>query len=150
MGEPSRSFRKRIFPALTGPGYGAAIRLLWETSRPLSLAVAGYAVAASVLPNLVLVAAGRLVGDIPAAARGGLRSPAGHSLIEALTVTGIAYAAALLLGPAQSALSSVVKWRLVYRPRCSSGTWPRGNWPASRARLRYLSRTGSLRSGWPI
>ena len=97
MGEPGRSFGKRIFPALTGPGYGAAIRLLWETSRPLSLAVAGYAAAASVLPNLVLIAAGRLVGDI-LAARGGLRSPAGHSLIEALTVTGIAYAAALLLG----------------------------------------------------
>ncbi len=36
-------------------------------------------------------------------------------MIEALTVTGIAYAAALLLGPVQSALSSVVKWRLVYR-----------------------------------
>ena len=98
MGEPGRSFGKRIFPALTGPGYGSAIRLLWETSRPLSLAVATYAVAASVLPNLILIAAGRLVGDIPAAARGGLRSPAGHSLIEALTVTGIAYAAALLLG----------------------------------------------------
>jgi hypothetical protein len=98
VGEPGRNFRTRIFPALTGPGYGAAIRLLWETSVPLSLAVATYAVAASVLPNLVLIAAGRLVGDIPAAARGGLRSPAGHSLIEALTVTGIAYAAALLLG----------------------------------------------------
>jgi len=115
VGEPGRNFRIRIFPALTGPGYGAAIRLLWETSGPLSLAVAGYAFAASVLPNLVLIAAGRLVGDIPAAARDGLRSPAGHSLIEALTVTGIAYAAALLLGPVQSALSSVVKWRLVYR-----------------------------------
>lgn len=115
MGERGKNVRKRIFPALTGPGYGSAIRLLWETSRPLSLAVAGYAAAASVLPNLVLIAAGRLVGDIPAAARGGLRSQAGHSLIEALTVTGIAYAAALLLGPVQSALSSVVKWRLVYR-----------------------------------
>ena len=115
MGQRSRNFRKRILPALTGPGYGSAIRLLWETSRPLSLAVASYAAAASVLPNLVLIAAGRLVGDIPAAARGGLRSQAGHSLIEALTVTGIAYAAALLLGPVQSALSSVVKWRLVYR-----------------------------------
>jgi hypothetical protein len=113
--ERGRNFRKRIFPALTGPGYGAAIRLLWETSRPLSLAVASYAAAASVLPNLVLIAAGRLVGDIPAAARGGLRSQAGHGLIEALTVTGIAYAAALVLGPVQSALSSVVKWRLVYR-----------------------------------
>jgi len=114
VGERGRNFRTRIFPALAGPGYGSAIRLLWETSRPLSLAVAGYAAAASVLPNLVLIAAGRLVGDI-LAARGGLRSPTGHRLIEALTVTGIAFTAALLLGPVQSALSSVVKWRLVYR-----------------------------------
>jgi len=77
--------------------------------------VAGYAIAASVLPNLVLIAAGRLVGDIPAAASGGLASAAGHRLILALAATGIFYAAALVLGPVQSALSSVVKWRLVYR-----------------------------------
>jgi ATP-binding cassette, subfamily B, bacterial len=77
--------------------------------------VAGYAIAASVLPNLVLIAAGRLVGDIPSAARDGLGSAAGHRLVFALAVTGIFYAAALVLGPVQSALSSVVKWRLVYR-----------------------------------
>jgi ATP-binding cassette, subfamily B, bacterial len=96
------------------PGYGAAVRLLWETSRPLSFAVALYTVAASVLPNVVLIAAGHLVGEVPAAARDGLSSPAGDRLIGALAVTGVAYAAALLLGPVQSALSSVVKWRLVY------------------------------------
>jgi ATP-binding cassette, subfamily B, bacterial len=96
------------------PGYGAAVRLLWETSRPLSVAVALYTAAASVLPNVVLVAAGRLVGTVPAAARAGLSSPAGDRLIGALAITGVAYAAALLLGPMQSALASVVKWRLVY------------------------------------
>ena len=47
---------------------------MWETSRPLSFAVAAYAIAASVLPNLVLIAAGHLVGEIPAAARDGLSS----------------------------------------------------------------------------
>lgn len=67
------------------------------------------------MPNLVLIAAGHLVGDVPAAARGGLDSAAGHRLIGALAVTGAAYAAALLLGPVQSALSSVVKWRIIYR-----------------------------------
>lgn len=98
----------------TQPGYGAAIRLVWETSRPLSFAVALYTVASSVLPNVVLVAAGHLVGDVPAAARDGLSSPAGDRMIGALAVTGLAYAAVLLLGPMQSALSSVVKWRLIY------------------------------------
>jgi ATP-binding cassette, subfamily B, bacterial len=105
----------RLFRALAGPGYGAAVRLLWETSRPLAVAVAAYAAAASLLPNLVLISAGRVVGDIPASARYGMSSAAGHRLVAALAVTGAAYAAALLLGPAQSALSSVVKWRLIYR-----------------------------------
>jgi ATP-binding cassette, subfamily B, bacterial len=99
----------------SGPGYGAVVRLMWETSRPLSFAVAGYAVAASIMPNLVLIAAGHLVGSIPAAARHGLSSPAGHGLVLSLALTGGAYAVALVLGPVQSALSSVVKWRLVYR-----------------------------------
>jgi ATP-binding cassette, subfamily B, bacterial len=66
------------------------------------------------IANVVLVAAGRLVGDVPAAARDGLSSPAGDRMIGALAITGLAYAAALLLGPMQSALSSVVKWRLIY------------------------------------
>jgi ATP-binding cassette, subfamily B, bacterial len=115
MDKPVRTDRRRLFRALAGPGYGAAVRLLWETSRPLAVAVAAYAATASALPNLVLIAAGRVVGDIPASARDGMSSAAGHRLIAALAAAGAAYAAALLLGPAQSALSSVVKWRLIYR-----------------------------------
>ena len=48
-----------------GAGYGAAVRLMWETSHPLSFAVAGYAIAASIMPNLVLIAAGHLAGNTP-------------------------------------------------------------------------------------
>jgi ATP-binding cassette subfamily B protein len=111
----ARNVRARLLPAANGPGYGGAVRLLWETSRPLSLAIACYAIASAILPNLVLITAGRLVGDIPAAARAGLGSAAGHRLTGALVVTGIAYAASLVLGPIQTALASVTKWRLVYR-----------------------------------
>ena len=76
MSEPVKIFRKRLMRAMTGPGYGAAVRLLWETSRPLSAAVAGYAIAAAVVPNLVLIAAGHLVGTIPPRpAAGWLRRP---------------------------------------------------------------------------
>jgi ATP-binding cassette, subfamily B, bacterial len=105
----------RLLAALAGPGSGAAVRLLWDTSPVLTCGVAAYAVAASILPNLVLIAAGRVVGDIPASARSGMDSAAGHRLLVALGLAGAAYAAALLLGPVQSALSSVVKWRLIYR-----------------------------------
>jgi ATP-binding cassette subfamily B protein len=104
-----------LLAGISGPGYGAAVTLLWETSRALTFAAALYSMAAAALPNLVLVAAGRLVGEIPGAARDGLASSAGHRLIAALAVTGGAYTAALLLGPVQSALSSVVKWRLIYQ-----------------------------------
>jgi len=114
VGEPGRKFRARLVPALAGHGYGAAVRLLWEASRPLTFAVAAYAAAASVLPVLVLIAAGHVVGAVPAAAASGLHSAAGHRLIAALAITGGAYAAALLLGPVQTALASVVKWRLIY------------------------------------
>jgi ATP-binding cassette, subfamily B, bacterial len=115
VGEPGRSLRTRLLSSLAGHGYGAAVRLLWETSRPLAIAVAAYAAAASVLPNLVLIAAGHVVGAIPAAAAGGMQSAAGRRLIDALAITGAAYAGALLLGPVQTSLASVVKWRLVYR-----------------------------------
>ena len=97
-----------------GPGYGDVVRVLWESSRPLFFAVCVYTVAASVLPVLVLVAAGHLIGDIPAAARDGLGSPAGHHLLLLLGLTGAAYAGELVLGPVQSGLSSTVKWRIVY------------------------------------
>jgi ATP-binding cassette subfamily B protein len=100
----------------SGPGYGDVVRVLWESSRGLFLAVCAYTVAASLLPNLVLIAAGRLVGAIPAAAAadGGLGSPAGHHVLTLLGLTGAAYTAALALGPLQSGLSSAVKWRVVY------------------------------------
>lgn len=114
MGKLGRNFRTRLLSSLAGPGYGAAVRLLWETSRPLAVAVAAYAAAASVLPNLVLIAAGHVVGAVPAAAVGGLGSAAGRRLIAALAFTGVAYAGTLLLGPVQTSLGSVVKWRLVY------------------------------------
>jgi ATP-binding cassette, subfamily B, bacterial len=114
VGEPERNLRTRLLRSLGGHGYGAAVRLLWETSRPLAVAVAAYAAAASVLPNLVLIAAGHVVGAIPAAAASGLHTAAGHRLIAALAIMGAAYAGALLLGPVQTSLGSVVKWRLVY------------------------------------
>jgi ATP-binding cassette subfamily B protein len=98
----------------SGPGYGDAVRILWDTSRLLSAAVAAYMVAASLLPNLVWIFAGRLVGDVPAATRSGLSSPAGHHMFVMLGLAGLGYAAALVLGPIQSALSSTVKWRIVY------------------------------------
>ncbi len=73
---PWHIFRKWLFwlfpgqGAKAGAGYGAAVRLMWETSHPLSFAVAGYAIAASIMPNLVLIAAGAARRSHLRAARG--------------------------------------------------------------------------------
>ena len=65
------------------------------------------------LPNLTLIAMGRATGRIPAAARDGLSSAAGHSLLVALAFAGVCYGLSLLRGPAEDALSSVVRARMV-------------------------------------
>lgn len=98
-----------------GPGYGDAVRVLWESSHWLFYAVCAFTVASSVLPVLVLVAAGHMVGTIPTVARDGLGSAAGHHMLLLLGLSGAAYAGQLVLGPLQSGLSSTVKWHIVYR-----------------------------------
>ncbi len=90
-----------------------AIRLLTSVSPALTWTVAGFIVAEAVLPNLTLIAMGHATGRIPAAARDGLGSAAGHSLLTALALAGVCYGLSLLRGPAEDALSSVVRARMV-------------------------------------
>lgn len=53
LGGRGKILRTWLFSGDAGAGYGAAVRLMWETSHPLSFAVAGYAIAAPIMPNLV-------------------------------------------------------------------------------------------------
>jgi ATP-binding cassette subfamily B protein len=69
-------------------------------------------VANAVLPILVLVALGLVIGDLPAAIRQGMSSAGGHRLELALAFTCVAYLANLLLGPYQDILTLVVRTRL--------------------------------------
>ena len=89
-----------------------AMRLLTAASAGLTWAVAAFAVGEAVLPNLTLVAMGRATGRIPAAAHDGLGSPAGRGLLAALAIAGVCYGVSLLRGPAQDALSAVVRARM--------------------------------------
>jgi ATP-binding cassette subfamily B protein len=89
-----------------------ALKLLASVSPGLPAAVAAFVVAEAVLPNLTLIAMGRATGRIPAAARDGLASPAGHALLVALVVAGVCYGLSLVRGPAQDALSAVVRARM--------------------------------------
>ena len=90
-----------------------ALRLLTSVSPALTWTVGAFVVAESVLPNLTLIAMGRATGRIPSAARDGLSSAAGHSLLIALAIAGVCYGLSLLRGPAEDALSSVVRARMV-------------------------------------
>ncbi len=90
-----------------------ALRLLASVGPGLLWTVAAFVVAEAVLPNLTLIAMGRATGRIPAAARDGLGSGAGHSLLIALAIAGVCYGLSLLRGPAQDALSALVRARMV-------------------------------------
>ena len=87
-------------------------RLLWESSRTLSLAVLAWAAADAVDGPLVVTALGVVVGAIPAAVAGGLSSPAGHRLIAALIIAALLYTASLVLDPIGGALSTVAYQRI--------------------------------------
>jgi ATP-binding cassette subfamily B protein len=95
-----------------------AVRLLVGTCPGLAVAVGLLAVATAVLPNAVVVAMGVAVGQLPAAARLGLGSSAGHRMVAWLVAAGVAYAASLLTGPYQDWLSTVVKARLTDAVQC--------------------------------
>lgn len=115
---PARSFRSphgfvsAIRAGIATSGRLRAVRLLFETSKGWSLAVAGLMVANAVLPILVLVALGLVIGDLPAAIRQGIGSAAGHRLELALVFTCVAYLANLLLGPYQDIVTFIVRGRL--------------------------------------
>ncbi len=90
------------------------VRLLLASGKGWTAAVVLFVAASAIVPNLVLVSVGFMVGQVPAATRDGLSSPAGHALLIGLAVAGGAYAVAVLLGPIQTAMSTALKWRLIY------------------------------------
>ncbi|MBO0868301.1 MAG: ATP-binding cassette domain-containing protein [Micromonosporaceae bacterium] len=89
-----------------------ALRLLVHASPALALAAGGFVLAEAVLPNLTLVAMGRVTGEIPAAVRSGLGSVAGHRLEWTLGIAGLLYAVFMLRGPVQDVLNAVVRARM--------------------------------------
>ena len=82
------------------------MRLLWETSPGLAVALAAFALADGVLPNLAWVGLGASTGRIPAAVTGGLGSAAGRALLVSLAIGTGAYALSLMRTPAENLLES--------------------------------------------
>ncbi len=90
-------------------------RLLWESSRVLSVAVLAWAAADAIDGPLVIGALGVVVGLIPNAVAHGISSADGHRLIGALIVAALLYAASLVLDPIGGALSTVARQRITDR-----------------------------------
>ena len=104
----------RLRQARASSGRLMAIRLLADSGKGLTAAVALWTLASAALPNATLVAMGAVVGRVPGAAQHGLDSADGHRLLAALAVAVAFFAGTLLLGPVQGGLSSVVKARLTF------------------------------------
>jgi ATP-binding cassette subfamily B protein len=101
--------RGRVRALLARGGVSArwrVVRLLWETSRGLAVALAAFALADGVLPNLAWVGLGASTGRIPAAVTDGLDSAAGRALLVSLAVGTGAYALSLMRTPAEDLLES--------------------------------------------
>jgi ATP-binding cassette subfamily B protein len=87
-------------------------RLLWASSKTLSVAVLAWAAVDVFDGPLVVAALGYVVGAIPAAIEGGMSSAAGGRLITALVVAALLYAASLILDPVGGALSTAARQRI--------------------------------------
>jgi ATP-binding cassette subfamily B protein len=92
----------------------AVVRLLWDTSKPLTLGFTVDLLATAILPNVVIVAMGAMVGHIPPVVRNGLHSPAGRSLAAWFVVVAVTFALSMLTSPLHAALASATKVRLTY------------------------------------
>ena len=91
-----------------------AIRLLWQTSPSLALLLALDVVLGAVLPLLVLVSMGAMVGRLPAAVADGWSSPAGDALTTSLVLVALAFLASMLTAPYHEWLAAAIKIRLTY------------------------------------
>ena len=107
-----RPLAKSALAKVAASGRLRAIRLLFETSKGWTMAVALLVVANAVLPNFVLIALGAAIGDLPAAIRQGMGSAAGHRLELSLLLAGAAYLVNLLLDPFQDVIRLAVRGRL--------------------------------------
>ena len=110
--KPSR--RARLWSLLRGrPANGReAWGLLWGASRVLSVAVIAWTVANALLPTLVVLSLGAVVGAIPGTVEHGLSSPQGEDLVVDLILTAAVYALSLIADPVGNALGTAARTRI--------------------------------------
>ena len=91
-----------------------AVRLLAEIKPWAVVVLAVWIVFNAIIPNAMRVATGVMVGQIPAAARDGLHSPAGHRLVTWFLIATGTFALSLVSGPVFDTLATAIKTRMTY------------------------------------
>ncbi|HEY3872762.1 MAG TPA: ABC transporter ATP-binding protein [Actinocrinis sp.] len=86
--------------------------LLWGASRPLSAAVVAWTLANAVIPTLVVVCLGAVVGAIPGTVEHGISAPQGRDLIIDLVITAVVYAFSLVTDSVGNALGTAARSRI--------------------------------------
>jgi len=89
-----------------------AWRLLWRSSRVLAITTVAWVIATAVMPALVVVALGVVVGDLPGAVVHGLDSADGRRLIIALVLAAVTYGVSLIVDPIGAAIGTAAKVRI--------------------------------------
>jgi len=87
-------------------------RLLWASSKPLSIAVLAWAALDTFDGPFVVASLGYVVGAVPDAIKDGMSSAAGDRLIAALVIAALLYAASLILDPIGAALGTAASQRI--------------------------------------
>jgi ATP-binding cassette subfamily B protein len=107
-----------------GGGIRLVLRLRWallrelvRASRPLTILLVATIFIPALFGGIFIVATGTIVGAIPAAARHGIGSAAGRTIVTGLIVAVICYAVQMTLTPLRSTLSGVLGRRIEGRLR---------------------------------
>jgi len=114
----------RSGPRLDGGGIRLVLRLRWALLRelvgaswPLTILLAGTIIVPAIFGGIFIVATGTIVGAVPAAARHGIDSAAGRTIVTGLIVALICYAVQMTLTPLRSSLSGLIGRRIEGRLR---------------------------------
>jgi ATP-binding cassette, subfamily B, bacterial len=106
----------------------ALLRELGPSSRPITIGAVACVVVGALLPVVFAVATGAAVAAVPAAIRGGLRSPAGTHLVHAVVIVGVILAVWQTLAPVQDAVVATLARRVqarTYRRSLAATVEPR-------------------------
>jgi ATP-binding cassette subfamily B protein len=125
-----RSLPRRIQESVTRSARMMAVRQLVEVAPGSAVLLGICAVGAGVLPNIVRISLGVLIGQIPRVVASGFRSgTADHAMVITLAVAVLSYLGSLLIEPVRLSAADAAKVRVTYATQArlmDAVSWPAG------------------------